>query len=130
MAAREFIDAQLARAHDCLAVIPSLIEEGYNGFAIERAYYACFHAASALLATRDLGFSRHSAVISVFGKEFAGPKLIDPVHHETISELFEARLDVTYRFEAPPTREEARDGERRATEFVAAVEEFLSGQQR
>ncbi len=130
MAAREYVEAQLARAHDCLAVIPSLIDEGYNAFAVERAYYACFHAASALLATRDLGFSKHSAVISTFGKEFAAPRLIDPLHHETLSDLFEARLDVTYRFEAPPSQEEARKSERRATEFVAAVEEFLSGRQR
>jgi uncharacterized protein (UPF0332 family) len=130
VAAQEFVEAQLARAHDCLAVIPSLIEKGYNGFAIERAYYACFHAASALLATRGLGFSKHSAVISTFGKEFAGPRLIDPVHHETLSDLFEARLDVTYRFEAAPSQEEARESERRATEFVAAVGEFLLGRQR
>jgi uncharacterized protein (UPF0332 family) len=125
MASREYIDAEMARARECLAVIPDLVEKGHYAFAIERAYYACFYAASALLSTRGLGFSKHSALIGAFGKEFAGPKLIDPLHHQTLARLFKVRQDVTYAFDVTPSAELARQSADRAVEFVDAIDAYL-----
>jgi len=125
MASREYVDAQMTRARECLAVIPDLVEKEHHAFAIERAYYACFHAASALLSTRGLGFSKHSALIGAFGKEFAKPKLIDPAHHRTLAKLFEVRQDVTYAFDVAPSAELADESASRAAEFVDAIEAFL-----
>jgi uncharacterized protein (UPF0332 family) len=125
MASREYVEAQMTRARECLEVIPDLVEKGHYAFAIERAYYACFYAASALLSTRGLGFSKHAALIGAFGKEFAKPKLIDPVHHETLAKLFKVRQDVTYAFDVAPSAELAGESASRAVEFVDAIEAFL-----
>jgi uncharacterized protein (UPF0332 family) len=125
MAGREYVEAQMARARECLQVIPDLIEKEHHAFAIERAYYACFYAASALLSTRGLGFSKHSALLAAFGKEFAKPRLIDPVHHQTLAKLFKVRQDVTYAFDVTPSAELARESASRAVEFVDAVDAIL-----
>ncbi|PIY16639.1 MAG: hypothetical protein COZ15_05010 [Elusimicrobia bacterium CG_4_10_14_3_um_filter_49_12_50_7] len=48
----------------------NLTDECYDG-AVSRAYYAMFYCAEALLLTKDLRFSKHSAVHSAFGQYFA-----------------------------------------------------------
>ncbi len=125
MAGQEYVDAEMSRARECLDVIPQLIKDRHYAFAIERAYYACFYAASALLSTRGLGFSKHAALIGAFGTEFAKPKLIDPAHHKTLGELFKVRQDVTYAFDAVPSGELAQQSASRAAQFVEAAEAFL-----
>lgn len=125
MASLRYVEAEMRRARECLEVISDLVENEHYAFAIERAYYACFYAASALLSTRGLGFSKHSALIAAFGKEFAKPKLIDPVHHETLAKLFKVRQDVTYAFDVTPSAELARQSASRAAQFVDAIDAFL-----
>lgn len=41
-----------------------------------RAYYAMFYATLALLATRQLGSSKHSGVLGLFDREFVKPGLL------------------------------------------------------
>jgi uncharacterized protein (UPF0332 family) len=40
-------------------------------FAVSRAYYTMFYVAQAMLLGEGLAFSKHSAVIAAFGREFA-----------------------------------------------------------
>jgi uncharacterized protein (UPF0332 family) len=46
-----------------------LNEDAWRG-TVNRAYYAMFYALLALLATRQLGTSRHSGALSLFDREF------------------------------------------------------------
>jgi uncharacterized protein (UPF0332 family) len=55
-----------------------LSREGFYAIANTRAYYAMFYAAQALLETVNLSFSKHSAVIAAFGKEFIKTGKLDP----------------------------------------------------
>jgi uncharacterized protein (UPF0332 family) len=48
-----------------------LFADGDFDGAASRAYYVMFDVAEALLLSRGLAFSSHSAVISAFGREFA-----------------------------------------------------------
>lgn len=43
---------------------------GHPNAAVSRAYYAMFHAAEAILLTKDMKFKKHSAVISAFNRVF------------------------------------------------------------
>jgi hypothetical protein len=54
----------------------------YNG-ATNRAYYAFFYAASAILLTRDISRSKHSGVLSTFRQYFVKPGLIEVEYSET-----------------------------------------------
>ncbi|MEK7395645.1 MAG: HEPN domain-containing protein [Candidatus Poribacteria bacterium] len=46
------------------------IEEGDYDFASSRAYYAVFYFMQAVLSTKGMTFSKHSASIAEFGKSF------------------------------------------------------------
>ena len=83
---KEKVARAFARAEETLREMEALFQrELYNG-AVDRAYYAAFHAAAAALLTLDLEFARHSAVIAHFGKEFAKTGKLDPQHHQTLIE--------------------------------------------
>ena len=61
---------RLARARETLADGHVLLSAGRYASAVNRFYYGAFHAARALLATRELDSSRHSGVIALFQQHF------------------------------------------------------------
>jgi uncharacterized protein (UPF0332 family) len=64
------IELLLNKAHEMLAVAALNLENGFYGSAVNRAYYAIFYAASALLATQGQVRGKHSGVISAFREQF------------------------------------------------------------
>jgi len=65
------IEALLEKARRSQKVAAKLYKDGDIDLAASRAYYSLFYTAEALLLSRGLSFSSHSAVIANFGKEFA-----------------------------------------------------------
>jgi uncharacterized protein len=63
--------ALLEKAMRSQKAAAKLLKNGDVDFAASRAYYSLFYTAEALLLSRGLSFSSHSAVIANFGKEFA-----------------------------------------------------------
>jgi uncharacterized protein (UPF0332 family) len=58
-----------------------LISMGHPRFSEAQSYYTMFYLAQAVLLTKGLTFSSHSAVIAAYGKEFAKTGLLDPKFH-------------------------------------------------
>ena len=71
----------LTKANRSLEAAKTLQEEGFNEFAVSRAYYAMFYVASALLEGEGLSFAKHSAVISALGERFAKTSRIPQDYH-------------------------------------------------
>ncbi len=69
--------------------------ELYHG-AINRFYYAAFHAARALLAVKRLDSAKHSGIISLFNREFVKTKTISKNASKTLSMLFALRSEADY----------------------------------
>jgi uncharacterized protein (UPF0332 family) len=63
--------ALIKKAQDSIEAARLLKNSGYYDFSVSRAYYAMFYVAEAFLLEDDLSFSKHSAVISAFGRRFA-----------------------------------------------------------
>jgi len=78
-------DNLIIKAEQSLNASQLLLEGGYPDFAIVRAYYTMFYLASAFLADQNISFSKHSAVISAFGREFAETNLIPRKYHEYLN---------------------------------------------
>jgi len=57
---------------------------GHIRFAAAQSYYTIFYLAQALLLSKGLTYSSHSAVVAEFGKEFAKTKILDPKFHRYI----------------------------------------------
>jgi uncharacterized protein (UPF0332 family) len=83
--------ALLAAAQSKLEAAELLQASGKHGDAASRAYYAAFHAVSALHLAVGNSFSSHAQVIGRFNKDFVRTGLFDPVFTRALTRLFEDR---------------------------------------
>jgi uncharacterized protein (UPF0332 family) len=102
-----------------------LLELGDPDSAAGRAYYAMFHAAEALLLSKGLEYSKHRAVLSAYGREFAKSGLLPREFHCALLDAYEARLSADYESGAGVDCETARRHMADAEEFVDAAAKFL-----
>lgn len=63
---RALVVYRLERAEECLEEAKILLEKGFANTFVNRLYYACFYAVSALLLTKGLTSARHSGVRAMF----------------------------------------------------------------
>jgi len=117
--------AMLVRAHESLAAARGALREGLPNNAVGDAYYAMFHAACAAMASRGLSYSKHSAVIGAFGREFAKTGALPVEMHRHLMDAFDERLKATYDYGVVFSEDKARETISRAEAFVATIEEFL-----
>lgn len=117
--------ALLEKARRSLDAARRLLEAGHPDFAADRAYYAIFYAAEALLAARDLRYSSHGAVHGAFGREFARTEELDPAFHRWLLNAFDLRQDAVYRTDRTPNRDDVEEVLSRGGAFVDSAEEYL-----
>jgi uncharacterized protein (UPF0332 family) len=122
---------RLARARENMHDGDVLLSAGSHASAVNRFYYAAFHATRALLATRGLDSSRHSGVIALFQQHFVKPGLVAPDIARALPRAFEKRLNSDYEDFASVSEEEARRVQRECGQFVdacsARLDEELTG---
>lgn len=99
---------RLSRSRDAFAEGEHLLEKGAPMGAVNRFYYAAFHAARSLLATRQVDSARHSGLISLFQQNFVKTGLVDRDKARALSRSFEKRQKSDYGDFAVLTIEEAR----------------------
>jgi len=115
----------LLAARDSLAASMLLVREGYPGFAASRAYYAMFYVAEAFLEGAEMSFSKHSAVIAAFGREFVQAGKVPREFHRFLLEAQELRHGGDY---GPPdmvTSEQARGVIAHAKRFLEVAERSI-----
>ncbi len=100
---------------------------GHEGFrsAAGRSYYAMFHAATALLLSEGLAFSKHQGVISGFGQHFIKSAKLPPWLGTAIKKAFKARNVADYSYREEITAEQANELVRLAAAFLAEAERYL-----
>ena len=115
----------MGQAHETLRESEILLAEAALRGAVNRAYYAMFYALLALLATRQLGTSRHSGAISLFDREFVKTGLFPRELSRALHLAFDRRQEHDYGEMIPLTREIAEETLQDARVFVAAIEAYL-----
>lgn len=116
----------LDKARDSIGAAHLLHEGDYYSVAVSRAYYAMFYCAKALLLKQGQSFSKHSAVIAAFGKEFAKTRQLDPQLHRHLLDAFRLRQSADYDQFVEISAEQTEEQIRRAREFLAAAANYLS----
>ena len=86
----------ITKAIQSLEAARMLLQGGFSGFAVSRAYYAMFYAAEAFLEGEGLSFSRHSAVIAAFGERFAKTGRVPVALHRQLIQAEQVRLQGDY----------------------------------
>ena len=102
-----------------------LVGDGDFDTAVSRAYYAMFYVAEALLLSKGLAYSKHSAVIAAFGREFARAGVMSPEFHAHLRAASEARNISDYQLASHVTEEETAQHISHAEQLLAAAWEFL-----
>ena len=92
----EEIRLHFERANEYISDAEFLLRERRIASAVGRAYYAMFHAATAVLLSKDIQRSSHHGLISAFGRFIAKPGLIDYEHHRNLQEIFDLRRESDY----------------------------------
>lgn len=119
---------RLEKAARSIDAARRLMDAGDADFAVERAYYAMFYTAEALLYERGLDFGSHGAVHGAFGKHFAKTGTLDPKYHGLLLDAFRARQESTYDALANPGAEQVEEMLGGADSFLAAARGYLEGE--
>jgi uncharacterized protein (UPF0332 family) len=64
------IHYRMARARETLAEADLMAQNGHWHGCVNRLYYACFYAVTALLLRHDLSAGKHAGVRSLFNRHF------------------------------------------------------------
>lgn len=121
---KQDVQQHLKSAEGFLRESEYLFSGGFFRGTVGRAYYAMFHAATALLLHKEIERSSHHAIISAFGECVARPGLVDPKLHKYFIEAFTLRNDCDYLAPFEPDESQARITLERAREFVGVCKQL------
>lgn len=121
----KLIAYRLGQAAETLDAARELSAAGYYRDAVNRAYYAMFYCALALLASKGLGASKHSGVLSLFNRYFVKTGEAPLEHGRYLQEAFELRQGSDYREFVQITREQTQETIAKAEAFLRHAERAL-----
>jgi uncharacterized protein (UPF0332 family) len=124
---QELVEYRLEQAEVALEDARFLIDGGRSPQSIvNRAYYAMFYAAMALLQRTGNVPSKHAGVISVFDTDYVLKGVFPRELSKSFHRAFELRQVCDYKVIEPVSAEKAEGTWRNAVQFVEAVKAYLS----
>ncbi len=116
---RDYIRYRMQRANQALGVAERALADGSLPDAVNRLYYACFYAASALLLTEGQYAAKHKGVLSLFDIHWINTGRLPATMGRFFHKIFDARLEGDY--------EDLAAFEQRAVEtWLEEAEEFIA----
>jgi hypothetical protein len=112
---------RIARAEESLDEARLLLSAGHLNTAVNRLYYACFYAVSALLMSEGHGSSRHSGVRSLFDAHWVKPGKVPIAQGRFYRGLFNNRQKSDYADLVVFAETDVRTWLTQAEAFVALV---------
>jgi uncharacterized protein (UPF0332 family) len=123
------VQYRLSRARDAVNEAKLLLEAGYLHTFVNRLYYACFYAVSALLLSKGLSTSKHSHLRGLLHKEFIHPGVIPVRYGQLFDLLFNNRQKGDYSDLVVFEPEQVKDWLPQTREFVDYVSGLLAPRQ-
>lgn len=117
----------IVKANRSLAAAERLIDSNDYDFAVSRTYYAMFYAAEAILLSKNLSFSSHSALISALFEHFVMTGLMQKELHKSLHEAFKLRQEGDYMSSPNITKEIAQKLLDDAKIFIQKATQLLKG---
>ncbi len=123
---RALIVYRMERAQEAIDEAKMLFDAGHINAYVNRLYYACFYAVSALLLTKNISTSKHGYLRSLLHREFIKTGLIPEDLGKHFDLLFDSRLESDYADFARFKAEEVAGWLQRAQGFVSHIEGLIS----
>ena len=93
---KDLVLYRMTRANETLEDARILANTGRWNACVNRLYYACFYAVSALLVRHGLSSSKHTGVRSLFNRQYVKTGTIPKSLARTYNDLFERRQEGDY----------------------------------
>lgn len=116
---------RLEKSKNCLKDAELLLENGSFMAAANRAYYAIFHSARAVLALDGEDRKRHSGVIAYFQEHYIKSGVFDKVYSHILQNAFEIRQEADYEDFYVISKQEAQQQIENAEKFVAKIKGYI-----
>jgi uncharacterized protein (UPF0332 family) len=117
----DLIGYRIARAKETLEEARVLADSGHWNACVNRLYYACFYAVSALLSKHDLSSSKHSGIRSFFNHNFVKSGIFLKETAVIYNSLFERRQEGDYEVFVKFTKTDVNPWLKETEVFVNAV---------
>ena len=125
MTERSEIILYVEKAYNMLRVAEHNYDAGFYASAVNRAYYAVFFAANALLATKGLTRNKHSGVLAAFRQYFVKSGQIEVEFSHVYERVMNDRHTGDYAVTESIDPEQAQTDFDDARRFVGRVESYL-----
>ncbi|MGN0305030.1 MAG: HEPN domain-containing protein [Lachnospiraceae bacterium] len=121
----DLIKYRLSTAQEKLTSAKLLLDAGLYKDSIGRSYYAIFSAIRAILAIRQVDFTKHAGVIAYFQKEFIKTEIFDKRYSKYLQQAFQIRNSCDYDDFFIVSKQDAKEQYERAKEILAVIEEYV-----
>ncbi len=115
----------MKNADEALGAAQANLEQGFYRSACNRAYYAMFYAASALLYSKGESYGRHSAVLASFRRLFIKTGEFDQIWSDHYREIMDNRHTADYELSDELDEQDALDAIEKSRAFVKEVKIWL-----
>lgn len=92
----ELVSYRLQRAREALTDAHILADAGRWNPCVNRLYYACFYAVSALLIQKGLSSTKHAGLRSLFNRHYVKTNQVSKDKARIFNDLFERRQEGDY----------------------------------
>jgi uncharacterized protein (UPF0332 family)/predicted nucleotidyltransferase len=127
-ATRADVETVMGHARATLREAEFVLRQKFPGVAANRAYYAMFHATTALLLSEGLAFSKHRGVIAAFDERWINPGRFSATVGRELRRAFKARNIADYSYKEDVSLEDAQSLVASAAAFVAEADRLLSAE--
>jgi len=122
---KELVSYRIARARETFHEVNLHIENKLWNTAINRLYYACYYAVTALLVNNDIKAQTHAGVRQMFGLHFVKTGIVDIELGKFFSELFDMRQTGDYEDYIRFNEADVLDLIKPAEDLITKIEDLL-----
>jgi len=127
---QELVSYRMARAHEVLVEVRVLVEHRFWNTAVNRLYYGCYYAVTALLVNNGIAASTHSGVRQMFGLHFIKTGIIDKDLGKFYSDIFDMRQTGDYEDYLDFSEDDVTDLLPPANKLIRTIGELLDEQRK
>lgn len=121
----ELVQYRFAKAKETFAEAEMQIENEFWNLVVNRIYYACFYAVSALLASKEVYTKTHSGAKTMLGLHFVKTGIIDEGQNEFYVRIFSMRQDGDYEDYCDYEKVDVMGLIEPARDFIKTIERIL-----
>lgn len=122
---KELVQYWLKKSQESLDAARDEMKACRLSFSVNRIYYACFYAVSAVLLQEKLRFKKHSGVRAALNQHLVKSGIVSLEHGKFYDELFEARQRGDYIELVSFEKEQVKDWLQQASQFVEVIKALI-----